>query len=49
MKLMKLQEVKGQFSITLPSAIVRAKGWQRSDDIKIEINKEGDLVLKKQN
>lgn len=45
---MKLQQLKqGQFFCCLPRAIVRAKGWQKRDNIKIEINKDGDIVLKK--
>jgi len=37
----------GQYFVCLPRQIVRAKGWKKSEIIKIEINKEGDLVLKK--
>lgn len=45
---MKIQQLKnGQHFITLPSQIVRAKGWKKGDDLKVEINKDGDLVLKK--
>lgn len=45
---MKIQQLKnGQHFITLPSQIVRAKQWKKGDDLKVEINKEGDLVLKK--
>jgi len=45
---MKLQQLKqGQFFLCLPRELVRAKQWQKGDDIKVLINKEGDLVLKK--
>ena len=45
---MKLQQMKqGQYFLCLPSQIVRAKGWEKHDDIKVLINKEGDLVLKR--
>jgi hypothetical protein len=45
---MKLQQLKNkQFCINLPSQILRAKNWSKGDIIKVEINKEGDIVLKK--
>lgn len=45
---MKLQQMKGrQYFLSLPSQIVRAKGWKKGDQINIEINKEGNIVLKK--
>ena len=37
-----------QYFITLPNQIVRAKGWQKGDNVKLEINQKGDLVLRKQ-
>jgi|TARA_R100000501_G_C2623894_1_gene117058 phosphate uptake regulator len=45
---MKLQQMNNkQYFITLPNMIVRAKGWVKGDEIKVEINKEGNLLLKK--
>lgn len=45
---MKLQQMKQkQYFITLPSQIVRAKGWVKGDHIVAEINKEGNIVLRK--
>ena len=45
---MKIQQLKsGQHFITLPSQIVRAKLWKKGDDLKVEINPKGDIVLKK--
>ena len=45
---MKLQQLKNkQFVISLPSAILRAKGWVKGDVIKIEVDKEGNIVLRK--
>jgi len=45
---MKLQKMNGrQFFITLPNAIVRAKGWNKGDDIGFSIDSKGDLVLKR--
>jgi hypothetical protein len=47
---MKLQQMnKKQYFVTLPNQIVRAKGWQKGDFIKLEINKNGDLILIKKN
>ena len=36
----------GQFFLTMPSQIVRAKGWKKGNNIGIEINMKGDIVLK---
>lgn len=45
---MKLQQTsRGQYFITLPSAIVRAKSWRKGDEIKHVIDKSGDIVLRK--
>jgi len=45
---MKLQQMKNrQFFVTLPNQIVRAKEWKKGDDIKIEIDQKGNLILKK--
>jgi len=45
---MKLQKMnKQQFFITLPNAIVNAKGWMKGDIIKAVINDKGDFLLKK--
>ncbi len=37
-----------QFKITLPKQIVVAKGWSKGDRIKIMIDSQGDIVLKKE-
>lgn len=45
---MKLQQLNnGAYILTLPSPIMRAKGWVKGDTINIEINKEGNIVLSK--
>ncbi len=36
-----------QFKITLPKPIVLAKSWKKGDDINIEIDGEGNIILKK--
>lgn len=44
---MKLQQLKnGQFVISLPRQIVRAKGWNKGQVLKIEIDSKGNLILK---
>ena len=45
---MKLQMMNGkQFFLTLPNAIIRAKGWSKGDLIKAVIDGKGDIVLRK--
>jgi bifunctional DNA-binding transcriptional regulator/antitoxin component of YhaV-PrlF toxin-antitoxin module len=45
---MKLQKMNNrQYFVTLPNQIVRAKGWEKGDLIKVEIDCKGDIVLKK--
>lgn len=45
---MKLQQMpQGQYFITLPSQIVRAKQWKKGDIISIEIDRQGNIILKK--
>ena len=42
---MKLQQVKGQYTITLPSDIVRFKSWKKGDDIEIKDDGKGNPIL----
>jgi len=35
-----------QFKITLPKAIIDAKGWKKGDPIKIQLDSQGNLLLK---
>lgn len=45
---MKLQELKtGQYFLCLPRQIVRAKGWKKGDQIKVEIDTKGNILLMK--
>lgn len=44
---MKLQQSNKQFFITLPKQIVEAKNWKKGDKILIELDKHGDIILKK--
>ena len=41
-----LQKSKnGQFFISLPVAIVKAKGWDRGQRLDIKFNERGDILL----
>jgi bifunctional DNA-binding transcriptional regulator/antitoxin component of YhaV-PrlF toxin-antitoxin module len=45
---MKLQIMnENSYFVILPKQIVLAKGWKKGDFIKFEINKEGNIILKK--
>lgn len=45
--MVKLQyDRNAQFKITLPKQIMKAKKWRKGDEISIEFDKEGNLVLK---
>jgi len=45
---MKLQQIKDkQFIISLPVAIVRAKGWKKGDTINAVLDSKGDIILRK--
>ena len=36
-----------QFKITLPKQIIMAKGWKKGDSINIQIDNNGNIVLKR--
>ena len=43
---MKLQLMNGkQFFLTLPNSIVKAKGWKKGDNIKVYLDKCGNIKL----
>ena len=44
---MKLQKNGATFQISIPAPIVRAKNWEVGDKLFVELDKNGDLVLKK--
>ena len=44
---MKLQKTnRGQYYLTLPKAMVEAKGWGKGQPLKIEFSATGDFILK---
>ena len=47
--MVKLQfDLNKQYKITLPKALIDAKGWEKGDSIKIVLDSEGNIVLKKE-
>lgn len=45
---MKLQMMnEKQYFITLPNSIIRAKEWQKGDELTVKIDNQGNIVIKK--
>jgi bifunctional DNA-binding transcriptional regulator/antitoxin component of YhaV-PrlF toxin-antitoxin module len=45
----KLQQMpNGQYSITLPRAIIEAKQWKKGDIMTIEFDPKGNIILRKE-
>jgi antitoxin component of MazEF toxin-antitoxin module len=45
--LVKLQyDNNKQYKLTLPKALVEAKGWQKGSEVKITLDSEGNIILK---
>lgn len=44
--MVKLNESKGRYSITVPKDYVRLKGWQKGQELVIAVNDKNELVLK---
>lgn len=36
-----------QYKLTLPKALIEAKGWKKGDFIDIKLNEQGNLVIAK--
>jgi len=45
--MVKLQFDSKQYKITLPKAIIEAKGWLKGSEVRIMLNERGELVLVK--
>ena len=45
--MVKLQQVKGQFSLTIPKEYIEQMKWQKGDTIVLGFNERGNLELKK--
>jgi len=37
----------GDLIIPIPEPVLRALGWKEGDDVDIDINKDGSIILKK--
>jgi len=37
-----------QFKLTLPKALIDAKGWKKGDKIRVALDSTGNIVLKKE-
>ena len=37
-----------QYKITLPKALIDAKGWQKGDEIKIILDEKSNIILKRE-
>lgn len=37
-----------QYKITLPKALIDAKGWEKGTKIKIILDEKGNIILKKE-
>ena len=47
--MVKLQQGKSQFFLTIPKKIVDAIGWKKGTDVRINISKESVIQLKRGN
>ena len=48
---MKLQQMSGGgrgFFLMIPKALIRAKRWNKGDDILVELDNKGNIILKKE-
>lgn len=44
--MVKLQESKNRFSITIPKEYVKAKGWEKGQELVLGFDHNGDIVIK---
>ena len=45
--MVKLQFDSKQYKVTLPKAIIEAKGWSKGNNLRIILNERGEIVLVK--
>jgi len=43
---MKLQNNKGQFRLTLPKDLVKAKGWGQGTELVIALDQDNNIIIK---
>ena len=45
--MVRLQESKGRYWMTIPLDKVKVKGWNKGDSFSLDFNREGQLVITK--
>lgn len=45
--MVKLQFDERQYKLTIPKALVEAKGWTKGTELRLEVDAQGNLILKK--
>lgn len=43
--MVKLQEIKGQFTVTVPKQLVKLKKWKKGQELLIGFNEKGNLEI----
>lgn len=43
--MVKIQEAKSQFWITIPKLMIKKKGWKKGQELLWSFNQDGNLVL----
>lgn len=46
--MVKLQFDTKQYKITLPKAIIEAKGWAKGNELRVILSERGELILIKE-
>lgn len=44
---MRLQYNNSQFTLTIPAAVCKAKGWAKGDEVELVIDNMGQVILRK--
>ncbi len=47
--MVKLQEVKNRYSITIPKQYVKLKKWEKGQELVVGFDHNGDIVIKEIN
>lgn len=42
---MKIQDNSGQYRITIPKSIAKAKGWKQGTEVILSMDKEGNVLI----
>lgn len=44
---MKLYNINSSFALVIPNHLIKKKKWMKGDNIIVDMNETGDLILKK--